>query len=81
MKRKILEEQESVLEESGKILRQSLTCLLDEWPKDLKIQLNIKRLAEELNDLMTVQSQGDNAVMGLFDVNLNQYVTINVFLS
>lgn len=81
MKRKILEEQESVLEESGKILRQSLTCLLDEWPKDLKIQLNINRLAEELNDLMTVQSQGDNAVMGLFDVNLNQYVTINVFLS
>lgn len=78
MEGKIREEEKEVRKESEKILRQSLQCMLEGYPDGLKNQLDSERLAEGINNLITVQSQGDNPVMGLFDFNLNQYVTINV---
>lgn len=75
---KRLEEEKDVRKESEKILRQSLKCMIENCPDELKIQLDAERLSEEINELITVQRQGDNPVMGLFDLNLNQYVTINM---
>lgn len=75
---KAFEEAKDVRKEAGEILRQSLQCMLDGCPDGTKSRLETERLAEEINNLITVQGQGDNAVMGLFDVNLNQYATINI---
>lgn len=83
MNKKIQKEKSAARQESEKILWQSLQEMLQNVPDDLKSQISKEQSFEQdlfnkINDLAAVQSQGDNLVMGLFDLELNEYVTINI---
>lgn len=65
-------------QEAEEILRQSLEQMAGICPDELKSRLKTEGLLEEMNGLITVQGQGDNMVMGAFDLNLNEYATISI---
>lgn len=65
-------------EEAEEILRRSLEQMAEIYSGEFKNQLQTEGLLDEINGLITVQSQGDNLVMGAFDLSINEYATISI---
>lgn len=65
-------------QEAEEILRRSLEQMEVFFPGELNSRLKAEGLLEEINGLIAVQSQGDNLVMGVFDLNINEYATISI---
>lgn len=70
--------QRDIKREAGKILGQSLEQMIQGYPEEIKQQLYKADLSEKMQELIEIQGQGKSLVMGVFDWNVNEYVTINI---
>lgn len=61
-----------------KILEQSLECMKESYPDEIKRQLQVDLFSEEFDKFITVLGQDNKQVMGYFDVNINKFVSINM---
>lgn len=59
-------------------LEQSLQCMNEDYSEDIKKQLQTEAFAGELDKIVSIQGQGNNQVLGYFDVKINKFVTINM---
>lgn len=72
------EDRNKVREEIIKILGQSLEGMKKDYPDEIKKQLQTELFSEKFDELITVQTQGNNRVLGYFDVQINKFVSINM---
>lgn len=67
-----------VRQETKEILEQALEKMKENYPEQMKSQLQAELFSGDFDKLITIQGQGENPVLGYFDLNLNQYATINM---
>ncbi len=69
---------ENVRKQAMTLLVQAMDTMTESYPEDVKAQLYREDFQNSMNELLNVQRMGSTPVMGLFDVDLNEYVTIDL---
>lgn len=71
-------EEKELRQKTKDLLELSLDKMIKSYPDEMKRQLEAEPFLEKMDQAICVQGQGDNPVLGCFDFEINQYVTVDM---